>query len=410
MPAFNHTMVPLDIIEIIMELLANAKDILSLRACSLTCHSFLAVCRKHIFSKVELDSPSRRSRAPPARLFKRLLDGNPSIASYVRSVEYVNDFDCRRGPPILQRLHRVTSFTFGFRDSQQRMLNHQQEWDKMASFLNSSLSTFIQSNNIAELSLFNINNLPVTVFAYFPRLTSLRINNVSVANTPLSSGFHKSKGSPKLASLCVRNSSLGAMIRLLNNPTPDVTPILNLTGLQNLIIVIDEDPTIMDVIRSFLKPSESLVCLSFSGSHPDLNFLGSFASSLTAGSVKTLKTVKLLPMLETREDDPYLNFAQELEQIAGKCVLETLIVHIDIDTDCRCTTDASQWSQLDLVLSQSDSFPRLRRVEVKIAIWHWSRDYSEFQAQLEDIGRECFPWLRDNKAVEFDFEVRVEDI
>jgi len=345
------------------------------------------------------------------RLFKRLLDRNPSIAGYVRSLDYVNDFNCKRGPPILQRLHRVTSLTFGFRDSQRMLIvDHQQEWDKMPSFLKSSLQSFIQSNLIAELSLFNINNLPVTIFTHLPRLTSLRINNVSVANAPFSKGSLKAEGAPKLTSLSVRNSGLGAMIRLLNHPPVGVVPILNLTGLENLSIVVDEDPTIMDAIRSLLKPSETLACLSFSGSYPYLDFLGSFASSLTPGSMKTLKTVKLYPMLESREDDPFLNFAQELEQIAGKSVLETLIVQIDIDTDCRCTTDASQWSQLDHILSQDDCFPLLRRVEFKIIIWHWSRDYGEFQTRLEDIGRECFPWLRNNNDVEFDFEVQVEDV
>jgi hypothetical protein len=410
MPAFSHTMVPLDIIEIIMELLANANDMASLKTCSLACHCFLAVCRKHVFSKIELDSINQGSKAPRVRLFKRLLDGNPSIAGYVRSLDYVNDFHSKRGPPILRRLHRVHSFTFGFKDSQQRMLNHQQEWEKMPSFLKSSLSSFIQSNSIAELSLFNIKDVPLTVFMYFPHLTGLRINNVSVANVPLSDGFLKQKGSPKLVSLWVRNSSLGAMIKPLNNTTPGAAPILNLTGLESLSIVIDEDPTIMDVIKSLLKPSETLECLSFSGSHPDLNFLGSFASSLTPGSLKTLKTVKLFPMLETQEDNPYLYFAQELEHIAGKNVLETLIVHIDIDTDCRCTTDSSQWSQLDLILSEPDGFPLLRRVEIKVTIWHWSRDYSEFHTRLEDIGKGSFPWLRDNKNVEFGFEVLEEDV
>jgi hypothetical protein len=333
------------------------------------------------------------------------LDKNPSIAGYVRSLDYVSHFDPQRGSPVLQRLHRVTNFTFGFDDHQ--YIAVKQDWEKITPSLKSSLATFIQSNGIVELSLFNIQNLPVTILMYFPHLLTLGLQNVSVVDTPLSKGFYKPKKAPKLVSFWSRNSSLGPIRKYLQ---PGVAPILDLTGLENLSVVLEDGRTGMDVMKHFLKPSENLKSLSFSGAYPDLDFMGNFTSILTSGSLKTLKTVKVFPMLETEETDPYIHFTQELEQIAGKNVLETLLFEIDIETDHRCTTESSRWAQLDFVLSQPHAFPFLRRVDLKISIWRFSRPTDEFQARLEEIGRNDFMRIRDNKAFGFKFEVVIEDV
>jgi len=405
MMPFGCTMVPLDVIEIIMEILAGNNDVASLKTCSLACRAFSGVCQKHIFSSIELNSTKRPSKQP-ARRFKRLLDKNPSIAGYVRSLDYVSHFDSQRGPPILQRLHRVNNFTFGFNDYE-TFMEGKQDWEKIRPSLKSSLATFIQSNSIVELSLLNIKNLPVTILMYFPHLLRLGLQNVSVADIPLPKGFYKPKKAPNLVSIWIRNSSLGPIRKYLQ---PGVTPILDLTRLEDLSVVLEDGRTGIDVIKHILMPSENLKSLSFSGAYPDLDFMGNFASVLTSGSLKTLKTVKVFPMLETEETDPYIHFTQELEQIAGKNVLETLLFEIDIETDRRCTTESSRWAQLDLVLSQPNAFPFLRRVELKISIWRWSRPTDEFQARLEEIGGNDFMGIRANKAFGFKFEVIIEDV
>jgi len=338
MVPFRCIMVPHDIIEIIIDILAENKDMASLKTCSLVCRAFSSICQKHIFSSVKLNS-TKGPNHPPTRKFMRLLDKNPSIAGYVRSLDYVSRFDGQRGPPILQRLHRVNNFTFGFNDYQ-RYMEGKQDWEKITPSLKSSLATFIQSNSIVELSLFNIRNLPVTILMYFPHLLRLGLQHVSMADIPLSKAFYKPKKAPKLVSIWIRNSSLGTIRKYLR---PGVVPILDLTGLEDLSVVLEDGPTGIDVIKHLLMPSENLKSLSFSGAYPDLDFKGNFASVLTPGSLKTLKTVKVFPMLETEETDPYIHFSQELEKIAGKNVLETLLFEIDIETDHRCTTDSSRW-------------------------------------------------------------------
>jgi len=208
----------------------------------------------------------------------------------------------------------------------------------------------------------------------------------------------------------VKNSNIGTLIKLPASEVLRAGPMLDLTGLEKFEFGIDEDPTAMDVVRLVLKLTESLRFLALSGSHPDIDLLRALSSDLNHGSLQTLKTVGLYPMLETQEQDPYLNLITELKQIAGRNIIEEIILRISIETDRRCTTDASRWNQLDRVLSQGGSFPFLRSVEIKVIIHHWYREVAEFQSRLEEIGTSCFPWLRDNQDVQFNFEVTVEDV
>jgi hypothetical protein len=334
------------------------------------------------------------------------MDRNPLIASNVRTLSYINYFNFKHGPSILQHLHGVKSFTFGFLDDQ-RLLFNRQEWGKMPFFLRSSVSSFIQANTIVHLSIFNISQLPVTIFGYFPHLKELRIQNLTVSDDPLpSNDFRKPMTPPKLMSLSIRKCILGPMAELLNPITPGSLPILDLTGLKKLDISFEEDDLNgLEVIKSLSSVSDNLQVMNIQG-FPHLGSVG----NMVPASLKTLKTVRLFPMLETVVDDPYFGFTPYLEQISGKNVLETLIFGVDVDTDRRCTTDASRWAELDRIVSQPEAFPFLRRVELKIALYVLSSDSTSLEARLKAIGRDYFPGLRNTKNVEFDFQVAVEDL
>ncbi|KDR74305.1 hypothetical protein GALMADRAFT_70757 [Galerina marginata CBS 339.88] len=400
-------MIPFDIIEIIMKVLADRLDVESLKACSLVSSPFYAICRKHIFSSIKLRSTERSSREPAASRFNRLLDSNPSIAGHVKTLTYVNH--CEPGPPILQRLHSVTSFVFGFGDE-----CHQQTWGTMPPFLRSSLSSFIQSNRIVCLVLIDIMNLPITIFYCFPHLFELHLGNVSIAAAPLPKDFCEPSRPPKLVifgiSICRSvNNSLVEMAKLLDPRNPGVTPILDLRGLEELYVVVEHLDD-MDSVKHILRRSESLRFLNFSGPAAVLSFEGNLARHLTPRSLTTLKKIRVFPFLESLEDDPYLHLTKELEQMAGKNELETLIIRVSVAADSLCTTDASRWSQLDSVLSQPGSFPCLRLVKLKVTVVREYHEYEDFPARLEEIGRSHFPWLRANKQQEFRFEILFKDI
>jgi hypothetical protein len=114
-------------------------------------------------------------------------------------------------------------------------------------------------------------------------------------------------------------------------------------------------------------------------------------------------------MLESADEDPYLDLTRELEAISGRNVLEEIIIDIDIETDDTCTTDPTKWAQLDDILSMANGFPFLRRVDVKVTFWcYCGLGHEEFLEKMWDIGQNQFSRLVATKQVEFTFNTQVE--
>lgn len=399
--------VPLDIVELIMEELAKEEDIETLKTCSLACRHFRPICQRRIFAAISLDFSKRHFRKNPlAPRFRRLVDRNPSIVGYVRSLDYVDLFDSKRGAPVLRRFRHIKSFTFGFNDYDP-LFPPQQDWEKMTISLRTSLHFFIQANNIVELCLFNIQNLPMSFLLHFPALLLLDMFQVAVAHAPFPITFPGKRVVPKISSLIVRTGSLSTVWELLGEGGMESGSILDLTNLSELSVS-SEDSNAMEIVRHILKTTENIKTVSLSGEYPALNCLGNITSVLTSGSLRTLKTIQLSPLLETANEDPYLDLTKELEVIAGKNVLEQIILDINIETDSTCSTDPTKWAYLDNVLSSKDGFPFLHRVEVKITFWCYCEgDHEEFLRKMWDIGRNKFPWLASAKQIEFKFDVIV---
>jgi len=95
----------------------------------------------------------------------------------------------------------------------------------------------------------------------------------------------------------------------------------------------------------------------------------------------------------------------QFEQFAGKNVLESLKFHIWLEFLNPCDTDPAKWENLDNILSTSDGFPFLRRVEITVNL----RDdpvQRELEKDLLNIGKNHFPSLRARDGLTFLFEVR----
>lgn len=403
MPVFSQPVsLPLDILETIIGEFAVENDAATLKSCSLVSHIFHSLCRKHIFSKIELDSRVQRSGTSEVQKFKRLLDNDLSIAHHVRSLEYTNRCDGKAAPPILKHFRRVTSFTL-------RFLGGTQEWKTMPLSFKKSLASFMLYNKLDNLVLFSIHGVPAGIFPCMPHLSTLTLYDVTLTDTPLQGKFFRAKRSPSLVSLFIKDSKVRSLCRHAHSNGPEVESILDLTRLEKLAFGAD-DPHAMDVIKQLLKFPETLRCLALSGSDPDINVEGALSSDLNPAALQTLKTLDLRPMLETQEEDPYLGLALELEKIAGKNNLEEIILRIGIETDHRCTTEVSRWNRLDQVLSHKGGFPSLRSLDIKVTLYHFCRDLAEFQMLLEEIGRSCFPSMREDENIHFNYEVAIEDV
>lgn len=267
MPHYSHyeaSDIPLDIVELIMKELAEDEDMETLKSCSLACRHFRSICQQHIFATIKLDFSKRPFKNPLAPRFRRLVDRNPSIARYVRSLNYVELFDSKRGAPVLRRFSRVNSFTFGFNNFDP-LFPPQQDWDRMSMSLKTSLCCFIHANNIVELHLFNIQNLPMSLLLHFPALSLLEIYQVNVADSSLPVTFPGKEVIPRLSSLTVRAGTLVTVWDLLGSGFAESSPIVDLRQLKELSVCTQEEPNAMEIINHILKTTENIKIVRLSG-------------------------------------------------------------------------------------------------------------------------------------------------
>lgn len=251
--------IPVDVVDLIMRELARKKDLETLKACSLACRSLLPICQKHVFATIKLDFS--KQFAPQ---FRQLVKQNPALAGYVRGLHYIDVFNhiSEEGALILRQFHRVNSFRFGFTGFTPYIAK--QDWEEMPKSLRTSLCSFIQANNIVELYLSKIKNLPVSLFLHFPALSSLGLSYVRVADSLLPIMFPGQEVVPSLSSLNLGYGSLDTVWKLLGSGKAESRSILDLTQLSDLMVQA-ETRDAMKITKYILKATENIKTVRLEG-------------------------------------------------------------------------------------------------------------------------------------------------
>ena len=105
---------PIEIEETILDILAEDDEGHSaLKMCSLVCHAFLPICRKHIFETIVLNaSDDKVTPSPTTHAFDRLLCETPEIADYIRKLDCnIRNADLTN-PSIQISLKRISRLEF----------------------------------------------------------------------------------------------------------------------------------------------------------------------------------------------------------------------------------------------------------------------------------------------------------
>ena len=80
---------PFDILDLIIDIVGENKDINLLRELALVCHSFLQICSKQLFATVELnDVPMNNRSSNLKKRFVKLLEKRPDVVKYIRKLKY----------------------------------------------------------------------------------------------------------------------------------------------------------------------------------------------------------------------------------------------------------------------------------------------------------------------------------
>ena len=88
------SVLPFDIIALIIDIVAENKDTDLLKKLALVSHSFLQICSKHLFATVELHSAIPEFNVASSKKgFVKLLNSRPDVVKYIRKLTYKLESD-----------------------------------------------------------------------------------------------------------------------------------------------------------------------------------------------------------------------------------------------------------------------------------------------------------------------------
>ncbi|KAF8968043.1 hypothetical protein BDZ97DRAFT_1800617 [Flammula alnicola] len=158
----------------------------------------------------------------------------------------------------------------------------------------------------------------------------------------------------------------------------------------------------VDIAQSLLRRTRQLTMIRLSIGK-QLSFFG--LARTIAPSINTLKKLILDIDIDSEHTDPLSGLCAELEEMAGKNVLEYLEICVDVALDQYCKT-GDEWGRLDKVLSKS-GWSALKRVSLDIMIGSLGRpEDDDLVWVLGTLPQRQFPILSSSKTIDFIFDVK----
>lgn len=252
--------IPLDVVHLIIQNLASDDNLDAIRACCLSSRMLVPMCRKHIFSSIELiQRPTTDLDSSPPNVLSRfgqLLELNPLIATFIREMELSlpEKYHSEHELDFLQNLNHVKRFTFGFTDWN-RKTSDPRPWSLVSGRIVAHLRSFIQRNDIVYFHLFGIDGFPLSTFLTFSNLKYLVIQNVTsptVDNTT----------DPPMSALLLKSLDfLEGSIQFAQQSI--AAKVFDLANVDKLSIGLRSQDQ-MDALRSILPPADRLKDLRIS--------------------------------------------------------------------------------------------------------------------------------------------------
>ena len=156
----------------------------NLKSCALVCHSFLPLCRKHIFAYVILNAhPPRHHTYPTSDDLNRLLSNSPHLAVYIRELKYhvsKKEFVVKRLPWLLAMFKKLVKL-------QKLTIRHSlssrcRKLDWMSSSVRKVLLPLLHLPTLTSIRLSTFWNFPLADLAICVNLKELEVEFLECSN------------------------------------------------------------------------------------------------------------------------------------------------------------------------------------------------------------------------------------
>ena len=228
------SVLPLEIEESILDLLAeDDKGHSALKTCSLVCHAFLPICRKHIFGSIVLTYHQLAS--PP---FGRLLRETPEIADYIRKLELELNYNIRFADStalsIQESLKQISRLEF-------LTIPHKNGWtfDWSNNPIRPALLHLLHLPTLTHFKMSEINNFVISDLIPCVNLKYLDIGSYTTlaAENAFPAAFPEHP--IQLNEFVARSDTSAAIEKLCTARRPDGQPIIDFGFLSKITVYID---------------------------------------------------------------------------------------------------------------------------------------------------------------------------
>ena len=404
---------PFDIIALIIDIIGENNDINLLKELALVSHSFLQMCRKHIFATVELhDANPGRNLASSKKGFVKVLESRPDVVKYIRNLTYTIECDHVLPPhfapvlnfdnednllsSILPNFLRTISRLNCFKISASLL-----DWNHLNPSLTSAFLHLMHLPTTNHIDLSSINNFPLPSLTLSVGLLRLDMSRLICSDVDRL----EEDGSPefvvqsemrfKIREFHTTDSSQVTM-ELLHTKMQDGRPAFNLMYLRRLSLssISLEDNENM---RYLLQNAKSLEKLHLCIEHQSFVDLRGILSL----SALTLKVFGLSISLSYSDALAHTGLLEELEAMAGQNTLEALSIEIQIDGNPAEDDVGSIFWPVEEVLVKP-GWSALRQVSFKVEII--PAEYSaKLSEALQSLPDKYLSHLPKHESIAFNF-------
>ncbi|KAF9485592.1 hypothetical protein BDN70DRAFT_916966 [Pholiota conissans] len=379
--------VPLDVFEIIIEILANL-HLPSVKACSLVNHSFRSVCSRHIFDTIAVH---RFNMAI-------LLFDTPEIARYIRHLSLdikaeTHHFDGRSlGLEVFERITGLRSLKIHNFDHYPFLV-----WDQIP--LRPVLSRFFHLASLTRIFVCNVKDFVLADFIPCTNLEDFGFSSLEFTTD------HPTEIIPSVTRLMLRKFSAGlicpsVVAHILAAKCTDDKHFIDVSLLTDLSANI-ASPYDARTFITLLNRCQQVRDLKLKVSSRGVALADALNHNL---SLKTLKDVYIYFEDCDRGNDLFYGLVDELQQINSENAIESL--HIFIYSRWFRIFKPQRWSRLDNTFSQTDQWPNLRKVLFSIALW--DVPYNDYAAYIANLQQTYFPRLSRSTSLMFEFNAGEE--